>query len=325
MENGFIYAVTRVHNQEQSLLTGHDIERLIGAQDMASALSILHEKGWDTAGSDEDAEALLRRETEKAWAFVEELAGGIEPFLTLYHTNDYHNLKAAIKLVYRGENAENAPRYFMHPTSVAPEAVLEAVSSHGFDTLPPAMAEAGRNAYEVLLHTEDGQASDMLLDVAALKAVEAVAAKSQNELMRDYAALKADEANIKAAVRACRMKKGRTFLERAITPAGSLDTEALIDASADSLESLYAFLHTTEYTEAVEPLKEGLASFEIWCANRLMEKISPQRREYFTIEPLAAYLLWRENEIAMVRLILSFQRSGLKEAVIRKRMRQMYV
>jgi hypothetical protein len=35
--------------------------------------------------------------------------------------------------------------------------------------------------------------------------------------------------------------------------------------------------------------------------------------------------MWRENEIAMVRLILSAKRNALEEAVIRKRMRQMYV
>ncbi len=328
MENGFIYAVTRVHNREQTLLTSGDVGRLVAAQDEAACLAILKEKGWganDVAAAAEDADSLLSCETERAWALAEELAGGLAPFFALYHANDYHNLKAAIKLAYRDESPESAPRYFMRPASVAPETVLEAVCSHRFDTLPLEMAEAGREAYDVLLHTEDGQASDMILDAAALKAIEAAAAQTESALMRFYATLKADEANLKAAVRACRMKKDRAFLERAIAPAGSLDREALIDAAANSPQTLYAFLSATEYADAESALKESLSAFESWCANRLMEKISPQRHEYFSIEPLVAYLLWRENEIAMVRLILSAKRNGLEDAAIFKRMRQMYV
>lgn len=326
MENGFIYAVTRIHNQEQTLLTSGDLERLIAAKDEAACLDILKEKGWGASGTAADeADAFLSNETKKAWALAEELAGGLKPFFALYHANDYHNLKAAIKLAYRDDSAAHALRYFMHPTSVPPETVFEAVCAHRFDDLPPAMAEAGREAYEVLLHTGDGQACDMILDAAALVSVEAAALTSQSDLIRFYARLKADEANIKAAIRACRLGKDQTFLERAIARAGSIDRDALINAAASSPEALYTFLLSTQYAGAAETLKESLSAFELWCSNRLMEEIGPQRNQYFTIEPLVAYLMWRENEIAMVRLILSAKRNALEEAVIRKRMRQMYV
>jgi len=326
LEQGFIYAVTRIHNQEQTLLTSGDRERLIAAEDVAACLRILQEKGWSPVGpTADDVDALLNRETEKTWALAEELAKGLAPFLTLYLKNDYHNLKAAIKLVYMGENVEHAERYFMRPASVEPGTVFRAVLEHRFDELPSAMAEAGHNAYEVLLHTSDGQACDMIIDAATLVAVEAAAAQSGSELMRFYAMLKADEANIKAAIRASRMGKDHSFLRRAIAPAGSLDREALISAAADSLETLYDFLLTTGYASAVDALKESLSAFERWCADRLLEKISPQRHQYYTIEPLVAYLLWRENEIGMVRLILSAKRNGLNEEAIRRRTRQMYV
>ncbi len=326
MEQGFIYAVTRIHNKEQTLLTSGDSERLIAAADVTACLRILQEKGWNTVGSTaDDVDAFLNHETEKTWALVEDLAGGLAPFLTLYHKNDYHNLKAAIKLVYMGKNAEHAERYFMRPASVEPDTVFRTVLEHRFDELPTAMAEAGLNAYEVLLHTSDGQACDMIIDAATLVAVEDAAAHSGSELMRFYAALKADEANIKAAIRATRMGKDHSFCRRAIAPAGSLDTEALISAAAESLEKLYEFLLTTEYADAVYTLKESLSAFERWCADRLLEKISPQRHQYYTIEPLVAYLLWRENEIGMVRLILSAKRNGLNVESIRSRMRLMYV
>ena len=56
-----------------------------------------------------------------------------------------------------------------------------------------------------------------------------------------------------------------------------------------------------------------------------MELIRPQKSNYFGIEPIAAYLLARENEIKTVRIILCGKRSGIDDGVIRERLRDMYV
>ena len=45
----------------------------------------------------------------------------------------------------------------------------------------------------------------------------------------------------------------------------------------------------------------------------------------FSLGPLVAYVLARENEIKTVRIILTGKRSGLPEEFIRERAREMYV
>ena len=45
----------------------------------------------------------------------------------------------------------------------------------------------------------------------------------------------------------------------------------------------------------------------------------------FGIAPLAAYILARENEIKMVRIILSGKLNGFPDEFIRERLRDMYV
>ena len=134
-----------------------------------------------------------------------------------------------------------------------------------------------------------------------------------------------DVANIKAAVRCRVMQKPRDFLERAVAQAGTLDTRALVDAAAQSLDALYAYLDNTDYAGAVEALKNSMAAFERWCDDQLIQMIRPQRYNYFGIEPLAAYILGRENEIRMVRLILSAKINGLSDDILRERLRITYV
>ncbi len=322
----YIYAVTRIHTEERRLLNGQDMERLFLAQNAAECHRLLADKGWGAAGVPaDDSDALLAFEEEKTWALVRELIGDLSPLEVLYRTNDFHNLKAAIKLVYSGQERENAQRCFLEPGAVSAEVVLQAARRNDFSELPPDLAEAGREAYDVLIHTADGQACEMVLDTAALVALDAAGRESAAPLLRFCAALRADEANIKAAARACRMGKGRDFLARAVAPSGSLDTQALIDAAAKSFDEICAYLSGTEYAGAVETLRDSLSAFECWCDNRLMESIRPQRYEYFTIEPLAAYILARENEIAMVRMLLTAKLNRLDGALVRKRWRQTYV
>ena len=55
--------------------------------------------------------------------------------------------------------------------------------------------------------------------------------------MRRYAQLTVDSANIKAAVRSAAMGKNRDFIERAIAPAGTLDTQKLIDAAVGGADA----------------------------------------------------------------------------------------
>lgn len=326
MQEEYIYAVTRVHTEERRLLDAQDMERLFSAQSAAECYRLLADKGWGALDVPQDeAERLLSCEEEKTWALISELIGDLSPLSVFCVEHDFHNLKAAIKLVYSDKDRENADRYFRRPGTVDAQAILQAARRHEFGELPPILAEAGQEADDVLIHTADGQACEMILDRAALLAVDAAANRSDSELMRFYAQLHADAANIKAAMRGCRMGKNRDFLERAVAPAGSLDTKALIDAAAKSFDAIYAYLSGTAYAEAVEALRDSLAAFECWRDNRLIEHIRPQRCEYISIEPLAAYILARRIEIAMVRLILTVKINRLDGAVVRERWRRTYV
>ncbi len=326
MPEEYIYAVTRVHNHEQGLLSEQDLQQLIAASTVPEAFRLLSDKGWGAPElAQDDTDALIAYETERTWALMNELVGDVEHFNVFRLANDFHNLKAAIKLAYSANEEKDQDKYFLKYGTVELETIIKAADEHNFSMLPEALALAGKQAYEALAHTGNGQACDIVIDRASLISIYDAAQNTDSELLSRYAQLKVDSANIKAAVRACLMGKSREFLERVVAPAGTVDADSLINAAADGMEAIYTLLSRGDYAGAVDELKQSLSAFERWCDNQLIELIKPQRYNYFTIEPLAAYVVGRENEIAMVRLILSAKINGLPADALRERLRDTYV
>ncbi len=327
MAEQYIYAVTRVHAHEQGLLSRQDLEQLIAMSTVQEAMTYLSDKGWgspDIVSADPDA--LVAFERGRTWDLVDELVGEVTPFDVFRVANDYHNLKAAIKLAYTADDETNQERYFVDYGTVDLDVIIKAANEHEFSALPDDMAKAGKAAYEALAHTGVGQASDIVIDKAALVAIDAAGKdKKTSVLLRRYAELTVDSANIKVAVRSSVMSKSRDFIEKAIAPGGTLNTSRLISAAAEGLEAVYTYLSTTDYASAIDEIKTSLAAFERWCDNKLIDLIRPQRFNCFGIEPIAAFILGRESEIQMVRLILSAKINHFSEQSLRERLRETYV
>ena len=180
-------------------------------------------------------------------------------------------------------------------------------------------------ALDVLLHTGDGQLSDIMIDKAALIRILDAGKRSDSDILRTYAELTVACADIKTALRACLMKKDRSFLDRALAPCDSLDIADLAVAASESTDAVYEYLGRTVYSDAIQQIRTSLSAFERWCDNLLIEKIRPEIHHPFTIGPLAAYILARNNEIKCVRMILSGKINDLSADSIRERVREAYV
>jgi V/A-type H+-transporting ATPase subunit C len=322
----YVYAVTRVHIHEQKLLDRQELEHMINAGSVGEAVRFLTQKGWGSRElTQDDPDALIEFETNRLWSFMRELVEDLSVFDVFRTAKDFHNLKAAIKLAYSGLTGTEKPRHFMEHGAIDIEIIENAAKTHDFSALPQDMAKAGQAAYEALAHTRNGQACDVEIDYAALMAIDRAGKSSKSALMQRYAELTVDLANIKAAVRCCMMRKSREFIKRVIVLAGTLDAERLAAAAESSLDDICACLKGSAYEKAADELKKSLAAFERYCDDELIALIKPQRLNYFTIEPLAAYILARENEIKIVKLILSALQNHLSAGVLRERLRDTYV
>ncbi|NLJ97505.1 MAG: V-type ATPase subunit [Clostridiales bacterium] len=318
----YLYAVSRIRFKEMALLGRADIEQLMNCKTEKDCLRYLSDKGWGREGQDESSEQLLTAEREKTWELMDELIDDMSVFHTFLYGNDYHNLKAAIKQAYKGIEDFNL---YISNCTIEPKLIDQVVKEQDFSVLPEHMRKAAEEAYQIQLHTGDSQLCDIIIDKAALDAIYSKGKSSKNELLAQYVEIKVAVADINIAIRSVKTGKDEEFLKRALAECESLDIQKLIDSAKEGIESIYEYLSTTEYSDAVPALRKSSQAFECWCDNRIIEYIKPQKYNPFTLSPLVAYYLARENEIKTVRIILSGMRNDISDTVIRERLREMYV
>ena len=321
MAEQYTYAVARVRAKELTLLRKQDIESLLACRTYEDGLHLLAGKGWKE--TQKGTEAMLSAEIEETWDTIRELVDDMSVFDVFLYPIDFQNLKAAVKSVVTNSGQHGS--LFLPRGTVPVEQMVKAVQTRDFSTLPQRMQSAASEAATILLQTGDGQLCDITIDRAALEAVRDAGRESKDGLIREYAELTVAVADIKMAVRGQKTGKSPAFMRKMLVACASLDVEALIHAAVAGRDEINAYLLNTRYGQAVEELKKSPSAFECWCDNRIMELIRPQKYQSFTIAPLAAYILARENEIKMVRLALSAKRNHLKESVVRERLREMYV
>lgn len=320
-DNQYIYAVARIRSKELELLDKSSLDQLLACKNYEACLRFLTDRGWGNTDS-ETAEQLLAAEREKTWALIRELVKDMSVFDTFLYGDDYHNLKAAIKQVYI--NQEVSGIYLSHGT-IDPGIIVKSVQEHDFSLLPDYMRQCAEEAYQVQFHTGDSQLCDVIIDKAALSTIYKMGGESGNTLIFEYAELKVAVSDINIAIRSFKTGKRRDFLERAIADCKSLDSGKLIDGALNGEDAIYDYLETTVYSDAVQAIKESPSAFERWCDNLIIKHIRPQKYNSFTLSPIAAYILARENEIKSVRIVLSGKLNDLPEESIRERLREMYV
>jgi V/A-type H+-transporting ATPase subunit C len=320
-DNQYLYAVARIRTKEGSLLNKSDLDQLMNCKNEAACLRLLADKGWGRTG-DENAEQILSVERDKTWSLIAELVEDMSVFNTFLYGNDFHNLKAAIKQVYTNTKDEGI---YINQGTISPELIIQAVKEHNFNLLAEHMRSCAEEAYQIQMHTGDSGLCDVIIDKAALETTLQKGKATGNELFAKYSELKVVVADINIAIRSCKTHKDRAFMERAIAECDTLNKSELIEAAMNGIEAIYGYLSNTMYDDAVAALKESSSSFERWSDNLIVRHIRPQLYNPFTISPLAAYIIARENEIKTVRIVLSGKRNDISDNSIRERLREMYV
>ncbi|MDY4923151.1 V-type ATPase subunit [Frisingicoccus sp.] len=317
----YTYAVARIRALEVSLFSASVIEQLLACRDYDSCLRFLQEKGWGGDAAP-DADRILAREEQKIWETVREMHVDLSVFNVLYYPNWFHNLKAAVKAVCTGRENGNI---FYKETPVSGDEMMRIIKERDYRALPVNMQKAAEEAVETLLHSGDGQLCDIIIDRACMEAIREAGHLAEDSVIKDYAEETVAITNIKIGIRAARTAKSLEFMKRAMTPCERINVDRLAQAALSGEDTFIEYLSGNGYSEAEEALKASLSAFERWCDNRIIEIIKPQKMNPFSVGPLVAYVIARENEIKTVRIILTCRQNGLSTEAIRERIREMYV
>lgn len=317
----YAYSVTSIRVKESSLLGQVEMDQLMAASSYPAAVSFLAEHGWEVTSARQTANSILRRELQRAWDLLCEIAPDITILHPLILRKDYHNLKAGIKSKLSGQPV-NA--YFLTPSTLSHTLLVDAITRRAFDILPEPFATVGEEAYDVLVRTGDGQLADILIDKIALTDILAKAKATENKLMIELSELFCAAANIKIAIRAAQTDRNEEFLRRAISDCDTLDAESLISEASLGIGPLMAYLGTTIYAAGVAFISTSPASFEKWCDDKEIAMLEKTKYEFFGPEPLIAYYLMKEAEIKNVRILLSAKENNIPVEEIRQRLRRLY-
>ena len=129
----YTYAVARIRALEVSLFSDAFIEQLLACKSAEQVLQSVVEKGWGDMDTGNDAEAVLKREEEKAWEVIRDVAPDMSVFDVLSYPKLYHNLKAAVKEVCTG--VKN-PAMFYDDCPIPGEEMYQIIESREFSRLP---------------------------------------------------------------------------------------------------------------------------------------------------------------------------------------------
>ncbi|MGN0183159.1 MAG: V-type ATPase subunit [Candidatus Ornithomonoglobus sp.] len=304
----YTYSVARIRAKEASLLSKQDIEQLIAAKDYNEAKRLLGDK--KITAQDEELRQLL------------DGLGNEELVRMLRLPVDYHNIKAAVKAVF---SDTDAGELLLDNGTEDKNVIYEAVRTRDYDALDTELADTAERAMKLLLHTQDGQLCDLLIDKAQLAAAERAAKKTDDSFIIQYAGLIADLANLRTALRCALTDRSRSFIENALYDGGSLNYNLLASAAEGGAEKLFEYVSGTAYSDGAQYMKSGAAVFEKWCDDRVMELMDSAKYDSFSAAPIIAYAYAKETEQKAVRLILSAKKSGFDNDTIRERVRRLYV
>ena len=321
MEQEYTYGVARIRALESSLFSDDIISQLMQCHSFEECLNFLRDKGWGNGNPDETLEEMLSIEKKRTWKVLEDIVEDVDDCRILTINNEFHNLKAAIKQVCTNQEVGSV---FIESGSLEPEFLKECIMQGNYNMLPKSMSVPAKEATEILLQTGDGQLCDIIIDKAALEEIAKEGKNSKNKLIKKYADLQVVIADIKIAVRCAAAGKDSQFAKKALVPCNGISVDELAAAVENGLEDVCTYLENSGYKEAVEALKVSKSVFECWCDNKIIEDIKPEKYNSFTIGPILAYVIARDNEIKTVKIILSGKLNGFDNEFIKERVRVMY-
>ena len=309
-DKDYIYAVSRVRFKEKYCLDRAFISSLASARSYGDALKLLADKGIE--GNDiADICGRLEAELDK---FMAEIVSKSD-MAVVFAENDFHNLKAAV----RSSVFEKAEDLYLPNGALDAKDIESAVKEERFEDLPDYMRDAAKDALKRLRETGDGQLCDIIIDKAMAKYM----LSFTEGFFGYYASHTVSVNDLKTAVRGSMMKKKSAFFDEALIDTPFIDAKKLKAAALSG--NVGEYISSTDYKKCAEALKTSAASFERACDDVLMAKVKEYKREFFGIEPIAAYYLGKQSEIKTLRVILTAKLYGVGDDYMKERLREAYV
>lgn len=343
-DRDYLALTAMLRAREAKMLDRDRIERMLSAADFADAAKLLADCGYEDMSA-MNASQLDAALNARKKAIYEEI-GRMCPETSLVDVfrmkYDYHNAKVLVKDGALGAGADGTAvatttavggaagagqRLLSQLGRVPAGKLADAVAEARYSEVPEVLAGAIQEAQVVLAKTGNSQAAEFILDRAYHKELEVLAEKQDSTYLKGYVKVLIDAANLGAAVRTVRMKKGVDFLMTALFEGGNASARAVADAAMNG-DALLVLFQATPLEDAaalgVDAMKGGsMTKFELACDDAVTSYLGRAKMVSFGSEAVVAYLARLESEITAIRMILTGRLAGINPAVIRERLRDL--
>ena len=320
------YAIGRVRALSRTLISRQTLDRLISSENPQDVARVLTESGWGEAQDQRGVEHLADSQVRQACDLIKRISP--EPdvtdcFLLKY---DILNLKTLLKA--RLLNQPDPPLSENGILDV--ERLRHAVNEGNYSQVSPEI----RAAMEEIERRVAVEADPLFIDVRLDKLLfEMIArrlahAKSCAEVKKYFSAM-ADRANILSALRVNRMGRDEKFARTLFVPMGNLKSGTLCRIAREPA-SLLPCVEKQPYAPYIRRALariekgEGLAAIETEMDDYLTGLLTPRRYDVASILPLIGYLVAREREASVVRLISAAKAVSAPEESYAPKVRKLY-
>lgn len=330
-DTDYLFSTARVRSVEKYMLTRERAEKMIDAKTTLDSLRVLSDINYGYGGEITDPnnyEKLLSEEHKKTYDFISSIAPELDYFNMFLYPYDYHNLKVIMKSEYLSFDSSDI---LVDTGSIDLKTLKYAVKERDFSSLTENMAKALNEVIETFPKTNDPQQIDIIFDRHCYEEMLESARETKNDFVIDYVKLQIDVINIKTYVRLKKMNKSWNFFTKVYISGGSIDEQVFIKNYDDSFEkfadNLSAYGFKELFLEGTDTLVETgkFTTLEKLLDNKLIEYVKSAKYVPFGIEPLAGYLIAKDNEIKIARIILAGKLAGISPELIRERLRETYV
>lgn len=330
-DTDYLFSTARVRSVEKNMITRERAEKMIDAKTIEDALKVLDDINYGYGNEAVNAnsyENLLSDEHKKTYDFITSIAPELDYFNMFLFPYDYHNLKVIMKAEYLGIDASDT---LVDTGSIDIKNLKYSVKERDFSELTDNMEKALKEIIETFPKTNDPQLIDIILDKYCYDEMLRSAEQTNSKFIIDYVKMQIDAINIKTYVRLKKMNKSWDFFTKVYLHGGNI-TEQVFIKSYDEVfekfaEQLSAYGFKEVFLEGTEALAETgkFTTLEKLLDNKVIEYIKSAKYISFGIEPLAGYLIAKDNEIKIARIILAGKLAGISPELIRERLRETYV
>ena len=322
-ERIYPFAVASVRSMENRLLTKQKLMQMAEAKTAEEALKILADSdyGKTQVKDARDFEQMIQSNLEDAYQGVGKLIPA-ETFMNIFRfKNDYHNIKVLIK---EEISKTSGKKYLLRGGTIPLEELRKNFRERNYMELPDIDAKAVEEAIAQFAKTRNGAYIDSILDKACFGTMRRVADQSGIAYISKYVTKLADVTNLKTLLRISVCNRTEEELLQNIVPGGELSADTLTRALRND-DPLTVLRETSYASLCVGNMEQGFTAFEKACDDYLMDYVKEARYKTLTPEPVAAYILAKENEAKCVRIIMTCKLRDIDPEIIKERVREAYV